>query len=133
MNSGDLRDAWTRLLHAMEGVEDVSVLIGQSDREQAARLRQIAQAIEAEAPASFNPSPAVNGAMADVEQHGSLGIRRRPNWGDVQICPRPLRHCRQPCRDHPPEARGLDAATVATVATVATRGDLKFPSPRCLP
>jgi outer membrane murein-binding lipoprotein Lpp len=49
MNSGDLRDAWTRLLHAMEGVEDVSVLIGQSDREQAARLRQIVQAIEAEA------------------------------------------------------------------------------------
>ena len=48
MNSGELRDLWTRLHSAAETVEDVSVLIGSSDRGQAARLRQIAQGIEAE-------------------------------------------------------------------------------------
>ncbi len=48
MNSGELRDMWTRLSLAMEAVEDVSVLIGPSDRGQAARLRQIAQGIEAD-------------------------------------------------------------------------------------
>ena len=48
MNSGDLRDLWTRLQRAAETVEDVSVLIGPSDRGQAARLRQIVPGIEAE-------------------------------------------------------------------------------------
>ena len=48
MNSGDLRDLWARLQRAAETVEDVSVLIGASDREQAARLRQMLPGIEAE-------------------------------------------------------------------------------------
>ena len=48
MNSGDYRDLWARLLRAAETVEDVSVLIGASDREQAARLRLIMQGIDAE-------------------------------------------------------------------------------------
>jgi hypothetical protein len=48
MNSGELRDLWMRLLSAMEAVDDVSALIGPSDRKQAARLRQIAQSLAPE-------------------------------------------------------------------------------------
>ena len=48
MNSRDLRDLWTRLLRAMETLDDVSALIGPSDREQAARLRKLLPVIEAE-------------------------------------------------------------------------------------
>ena len=48
MNSGDYRDLWARLQRAAETVEDVSVLIGPSDREQAVRLRQMLPGIDAE-------------------------------------------------------------------------------------
>ena len=48
MNSGDFRDLWVRLQRAAEIVEDVSVLIGSSDREQAVRLRQMLPGIDAE-------------------------------------------------------------------------------------
>ncbi len=48
MNSGDFRDLWVRRQRAAEIVEDVSVLIGSSDREQAVRLRQMLPGIDAE-------------------------------------------------------------------------------------
>lgn len=47
-NSGDFRDLWVRLLRAAEAIEDVSALIGPSDREQAARLRKMLPGIDAE-------------------------------------------------------------------------------------
>jgi hypothetical protein len=49
MNSGELRDLWKRLQRAKETAEDVAVLIGPSDRDQAARLMKITKRIEAEA------------------------------------------------------------------------------------
>ncbi len=48
MNSGELRDIWNRLQIAKETTEDAAVLLGPSDRNQAARLTRIAQRIEAE-------------------------------------------------------------------------------------
>ncbi|MGO9486588.1 MAG: hypothetical protein ACLPX9_18750 [Rhodomicrobium sp.] len=48
MNSGELRDVWTRLQISMETVEDAAVLLGPSDREQAARLTKIATRIKME-------------------------------------------------------------------------------------
>ncbi len=48
MNSGELRDLWSRLQLAKEAAEDAGVLIGPSDRDQASRLMRIAQRIEAE-------------------------------------------------------------------------------------
>ena len=48
MNSGELRDLWKRLRLAKETAEDVALLIGPSDREQAGRLAIIIKGIEAE-------------------------------------------------------------------------------------
>jgi hypothetical protein len=48
MNSGELRDLWKRLRLAKETAEDVALLIGPSDREQAGRLAKIIKGIEAE-------------------------------------------------------------------------------------
>ena len=48
MHSGELRDCWNRLQIAKETAEDVAVLIGPSDRDQAARLMKIMKRIEAE-------------------------------------------------------------------------------------
>ena len=48
MHSGELRDCWKRLQLARETAEDVAVLIGPSDRDQAARLMRIVERIEAE-------------------------------------------------------------------------------------
>ncbi len=48
MHSGELRDCWKRLQLARETAEDVAVLIGPSDRDQAARLIRIVERIEAE-------------------------------------------------------------------------------------
>ncbi len=48
MNSGELRDLWKRLRAAKETAEDVALLIGPSDREQAGRLAKIIKGIEAE-------------------------------------------------------------------------------------
>jgi hypothetical protein len=48
MNSGELRDCWKRLQLAQEVTEDVAVLVGPSDRDQAARLMKIMKKIEAE-------------------------------------------------------------------------------------
>jgi hypothetical protein len=48
MHSGELRDCWKRLQIARETAEDVAILIGPSDRDQAARLMKIMKGIEAE-------------------------------------------------------------------------------------
>ena len=48
MNSGELRDLWKRMQLAKETTEDVAVLLGSSDRDQAARLMKIMKRIEAE-------------------------------------------------------------------------------------
>ena len=48
MNSTELRDCQERLQSAKESAEDVAILLGPSDREQAARLAKIVQRIEAE-------------------------------------------------------------------------------------
>ncbi len=48
MNSGELRDLRTRLQIAMETVEDAAVLLGPSDREQAARLTKTATRVKME-------------------------------------------------------------------------------------
>jgi hypothetical protein len=48
MHSGELRDCWKRLQIARETAEDVAVLIGPSDRDQAARLMKIVERIDAE-------------------------------------------------------------------------------------
>ncbi len=48
MNSGELRDLWKRMQLAKETMEDVAVLIGPSDRDQATRLMKIMKRIEAE-------------------------------------------------------------------------------------
>ena len=48
MNSGELRDLWTRLQTAQETVEDCAVLIGPSDREQAGRFTKIVTRIKME-------------------------------------------------------------------------------------
>ena len=48
MNSTELRDCQERLQSAKESVEDVAILLGPTDREQAARLAKIVQRIAPE-------------------------------------------------------------------------------------
>ena len=48
MNSGELRDLWKRMQFAKETTEDVAVLIGPSDRDQAAQLMKMVERIEVE-------------------------------------------------------------------------------------
>ena len=48
MNSTELRDCQERLQSAKKSVEDVAILLGPTDREQAARLAKIVQRIAPE-------------------------------------------------------------------------------------
>jgi len=70
MNSGDLRDAWTRLQLAKEAVEDVSVLIGASDREQTARLRKLMEGIESEVAVLAQKTEAMRQAEKAARKQG---------------------------------------------------------------